>query len=177
MPEGWRRSTILVMLAVVAGFALMGLISRRLPKVPESREPVIPVYPAAYKVKNLAAPERRWRRVIFEVEEDYPSENVLDYYAKTLAQLGYTLSDPQETPVWQPETVEDKFRRLVLRQYWVDPRRLRVLELQLIAVEIIKRDPENDRVISREMRPGLEVMLTLSRKVIIPGKAETPPQG
>jgi hypothetical protein len=177
MPEGWRRSIIGAMLLVVGIFFVVGLISRQLPKSPESREPVIPVYPEAYEVKNLVAPERGWHRIIFQVEDDYPSRKILDYYTRKLSAQGYRLSDPTTAPDWQPVTVEKKFRRLALQQAWIDPRQLHVLELEIVAVEIFRWDEAGERVVSREMRPGLEVMLTLSRKVIIPGKSGTSPQG
>jgi hypothetical protein len=169
MPEGWRKSIISVMLGVVAIFFAVGMLSRHLPKSPESREPVIPVYPQAYQLKNLVAPDRGWHRIIYRVEDDYPSRKILDYYTTTLAEQGYRPNAPEAVPDWQPVTVEKDFRRLALKQDWIDPRQLHVLELEIVAVEIFHWDEGGDRIISREMRPGLEVMLTLSRKAIIAG--------
>jgi hypothetical protein len=42
--------------------------------------------------------------------------------------------------------------------------------LDIFAVEVFKWDPERERIIGREMRPGQEVVVTLSRRAIISGE-------
>jgi len=170
MPEGWRRSLVLGLLAVVAGFILLGFISRRLPKAPESQEPALPIYPQAYQVRNMSIPDRGWRRIIFQVEEDYPSQRVLDFYTKTLGERGFQVNRPEDLPSWRPMKAEKDFRRLKLKQVWIDAPQLHLVELAIFAVEDYQWDPEKSRIIGRQIRPGQEVVLTLSRRAIVSGK-------
>ncbi|NIM04489.1 MAG: hypothetical protein GTO55_01175 [Armatimonadetes bacterium] len=131
-------------------------------------EPVIPSHPDAQNELRHKQEMLGWQSLTFEVNKNYPSTAVFDYYRGLLKSEGYSPIPTGQEPTWQPTDMEEGKRRLIMTGYWVDPEGLRVLQLDVSCVEEFTRDPESGRLISQEILPGQRVELTLSRKVFLP---------
>jgi hypothetical protein len=165
VPQGLRRTIILTFLAVVAGLAALGFLSRQLAKT-QPPEPELPRYPdnqllKFYRVENTGA-----QLLLYRVPLDYPSMKVLEFYEKRLGELGYRPDPPEATPRWQVKEVKKDSRKLVLARNWIGPQKLHVLQLQISTTEKLTRDAATGRLISSEVAPGLLVSVSLSRKVV-----------
>jgi hypothetical protein len=172
-PAGLRRTIIIAAFICLAGLVSAHYLAQRFQSAAGSRpsqEPEIPLYPEARNISRQRQAVLGWQGLTFQVNYNYPSTKVFDYYRVLLESQGYRPIPPDQQPVWQPADVTKESRKLVMAGDWVDAEGLRVLQLKVSVTEEFMHDPETGRLLSQRTLPGQNLQITLSRKVFLPSE-------
>jgi len=164
-----KRGMFILVIIGLAGMMLLGLLVKSgqktsdrppAPQIPDFPEAINPVHHPVDGVMMMDS-------LTFSVQQNFDSTGVYKFYKSKLEKEGYTPAMHGIDPFWQPGEVRDGMREITYHAAWADPQKLYVMDLYLIAREKIIRDKKLDRVVEQEIQPGLDVKLTLMRKVII----------
>jgi hypothetical protein len=128
------------------------------------RGPELIHYPGTEDVPEQTSAAIGWRKYWFDLDEEYPSKSVFNFYRAELGSRGWQLLGGGE-PKWTQRRVKGETYD-VFYAVWVSPDRLFQIELQMkSAVAFVE---SGGRVVGEERAPAIQVYVTL-RRALDPG--------